>query len=180
MSTFEFVSVSVAIVLAMTLGRLMSAANDVFDKTRRDPLHIGFYILSFAGIMTTWWAQWMMAGLESWTFLEFILVMASPITLHLLVNALLSSNPSEVVSWRDYFDQNRVWIFSALLVVSLIVAVRRWLLSDDTAIPLYLAVQAVVLIWPIVSPSRRARLTVLIIWALSLVYAVRVQYTISG
>jgi hypothetical protein len=180
MSTFEFVSVSVAIVLAMTLGRLMSAAGDVFDKARRDPVHIGFYILSFAGIMTTWWAQWLMASVESWTFLEFIAVMASPITLHFLVNALLSSNPSEVTDWRDYFDRNRIWFFSALLALTLMVAVRRWFLSDDTAITFFLALQAVVLIWPLASASRLARVAVLITWGLSLVYAVSVQYTISG
>ena len=65
MSAFEFVSVSVAIVLALTLGRLMTAVNDVFATKRWDILHLGFYSLSYVGILTMWWAQWMMVEVEA-------------------------------------------------------------------------------------------------------------------
>ena len=102
MSAFEFISVSVAIVLAMTLGRLMSAVNDVFDRERLDFLHLGYYVLSYVAVMTMWWAQWMMVDVESWTFPGFVLVMASPITQYFAVHSLLSPNPSEVNNWRAH------------------------------------------------------------------------------
>ena len=138
MSAFEFISVSVAIVLALTLGRLMTAVNDVFDRRRRDYLHIGFYLFSYVGILTMWWAQWMVVGVERWTFFGFVIVMASPIAQYFTVHNLLSSNPSEVKNWRIHFEQNHRWFFSALLAMLLAVTTRRFFIADESSLPLFL------------------------------------------
>lgn len=57
--------------LAITLGKLMTAVNEVFDRNRRDLLHVGFYVLSFVAIMIMWWAQWSMVKNENWNFTVF-------------------------------------------------------------------------------------------------------------
>jgi hypothetical protein len=181
MSVFEFLSVSVAIVLALTLGRLMTAVNDVFAIKRRDILHVGFYSLSFVGILTMWWAQWMMVGVEAWTFADFVLVMASPIAQYFTVHALLSPNPAEVESWRSYLTQNHRWIFSAFLAQTIAVAARRFIVADDTSFLLlfFMGLHVSTLLWAILSNTRTAQTVVLIVWGTTLGYAVSVQFAIA-
>ena len=181
MSAFEFISVSVAIVLALTLGRLMTAVTEVFTNHRRDFLHIGFYVLSYVGILTMWWAQWMMVNVEAWTFADFVLVMASPISQYFTVHILLSSNPSEITSWRSHLSQNHRWYFTAFLAQILSVTARRYLIGDETSILLFLtlALNAGAVIWAIISTSRLAQTVVLLGWAASLSFAVVVQFAIA-
>ena len=182
MSAFEFISVSVAVVLAITLGRLINAVDDVFDRSRRDYVHLGFYILSYVAVLTMWWAQWMMTDAETWTFPGFVLVMASPIALHFAVHGLLSSNSSEVEDWRGYFEKRHRWYFSAQLISTLAVGARRIFLGgeDTVQVPLVLAVHAVVLVWAISSRARVAHWTALTTWALALGISVATQFSIEG
>ena len=182
MSAFEFVSVSVAIVLALTLGRLISAVDDVFDRSRRDYLHLGFYILSYVAVLTTWWAQWMMESVETWTFPGFVLVMASPIALYFTVHGLLSSHSSDVENWRSYFEQRHRWFFSALMVTTIAVGTRRLLLADEDSLqlPLVLGVHAAAIVWGIASQARVAHATTLITWAIALGWSVATQFSIDG
>ena len=39
MTVFEFLSVAVSIVLALTLGKLVAATPHVFSRDKRDPIH---------------------------------------------------------------------------------------------------------------------------------------------
>ena len=57
MSIFEFLSVSVAIVLALALGKLIGATVDVFNNERRDFLHYGFFLTAFVSVLVQWWSQ---------------------------------------------------------------------------------------------------------------------------
>jgi hypothetical protein len=182
MSSFEFVSVSVAIVLAITLGRLMSAVNDVFDRKRRDYLHIAFYLVSYVGILTVWWAQWMMSGIERWTFFGFALVMASPIAQYFTVHALLSANPSEVKDWRGHLNRGHRWYFSAMLALTTAVGARRFFLVEGTAelVLLMLGVNAAALVWAIVSKARLPQFVALVAWVITLGFAVVAQFAIEA
>ena len=181
MSEFEFISVSVAIVLALTLGRLMTAVNDVFAAERRDILHLGFYLLSYVAILTMWWAQWMMVDVETWTFPAFVLVMASPIVQYFTVHALLSANPSEIESWRSYLTRSHRWYFSALLAQNIAVAARRFLIAEDTSLLLLflISLNVVATLWAILSSARIAQIVVFAVWAVALGYAVAVQFAIA-
>jgi hypothetical protein len=181
MSEFEFISVSVAIVLALTLGKLMTAVNDVFATERRDILHLGFYLLSYVAILTMWWAQWMMVEVDTWTFPAFVLVMASPIAQYFTVHALLSANPSGTGSWRSYFARSRRWYFSAFLAQNIAVASRRFLVAEDTSLLLlfFIALNSGVAMWAILSSARIAQTAVLATWAVTLGYAVAVQFAIA-
>ena len=181
MSEFEFISVSVAIVLALTLGKLMTAVNDVFATERRDILHLGFYSLSYVAILTMWWAQWMMVEVDTWTFPAFVLVMASPIAQYFTVHALLSANPSGTGSWRSYLARSRRWYFSALLGQNIAVAARRFLVAEDTSLLLlfFIALNTGAAMWAILSSARIAQTAVLATWAAALGYAVAVQFAIA-
>ena len=181
MSIFEFISVSVAIVLALVLGRLMAAVQDVFDKTRRDYLHLSFYLVCYVSVLTLWWAQWMIANVERWTFLDFVLVMASPIALYFVVHSLLSSNPSKVENWRIHFERERHWFLSGLLVLTIVVALRRVVLAgeDLLQLPLVLGANLVVLIWAIASKARSVHTLALVMWVVTLGIAVTLQFEIE-
>ena len=181
MSIFEFISVSVAIVLALALGRLMSAAHDVFDRKRRDYLHLGFYLVSYAPILTIWWAQWMLVDVERWTFLDFVLVMASPMAMYFTVQSLVSSNPSDVANWRIHFDQQRRWFFSALLVTVVAVAARRVFVAEESLLrfPIFLGFNILAVAWAIASKARPVHILALVIWVVTLGYAITLQFAIE-
>ena len=181
MSIFEFISVSVAIVLALALGRLMTAAQDVFDRKRRDYLHLGFYLVCYVVVLSTWWAQWMLVGVERWTFLDFVLVMASPIALYFTVHSLVSSNPSDVENWRIHFDQQRRWFFSALLVTVVAVAARRVFVAEESLLrfPIFLGFNILAVAWAIASKARPVHILALVIWIVTLSYAITLQFAIE-
>jgi hypothetical protein len=116
---FEFISVAVSIVLALSVARLLSAVPHLLAPGRRYwvhalwavsllPLHLGF-----------WWAMWAYREVNPWTFRGFGAAMLTPAFLYLTVTVLVSDSPSTVESWRDRF-YSRHRVFFALFFVTLV------------------------------------------------------------
>ncbi len=61
-----------------------------------------------------WWRFWPLHGVSSWNFVQFLIVMGSPISLYFAAAVLVSDAPSEVSSWRDQLADAHRWYFSAL------------------------------------------------------------------
>ena len=125
MSIFEFLSVSVAIVLALALGKLIGATIDVFNKERRDFLHYGFCLAAFVGVTVIWWSQWRMVSKESWHYGEFLLLLGVPISSYLAAHVLVSNDSSRVSSWRSHFVLVHRWFFAALGAQVVLATLRR-------------------------------------------------------
>lgn len=121
MTQFEFISVAVSIVLALSLARLLTAVPHLLAPGRRYwvhglwagtllPIHLGF-----------WWAMWAYREVDPWTFRGFAAVMLTPTLLYLTVTILVSDDPGSVESWRDRFYARRrafFFLFFAALLSS--------------------------------------------------------------
>ena len=126
MTQFEFISVAVSIVLALSMARLLSAVPHLLAPDRRYwvaclwaasllPIHLGF-----------WWAIWAYREVDAWTFRGFAAVMLTPVLLFLTVTILVSDSPGTVESWRERFYSRHRVFFSLFLVALLSRALRQF------------------------------------------------------
>ena len=126
MTHFEFISVAVSIVLALSLARLLSAVPHLLAPGRRYwvpclwaasllPIHLGF-----------WWAIWAYREVDAWTFRGFAAVMLTPVLLFLTVTILVSDSPGTVESWRERFYSRHRVFFSLFLVALLSRLLRQF------------------------------------------------------
>ncbi len=145
MTQFEFISVAVSIVLALSMARLLSAVPHLLAPDRRYwvpclwaasllPIHLGF-----------WWAMWAYREVDAWTFRGFAAVMLTPALLFLTVTILVSDSPGTVESWRERFYSRHRVFFSLFLVALLSIPLRQFavlgspLPSPETGAPLFFA-----------------------------------------
>ncbi len=121
MTHFEFISVAVSIVLALSVARLLTAVPHLFAPGRRYwvqglwavtllPFHLGF-----------WWVLWAYRDVDPWTFPGFAAAMLTPALMYLTVTVLVSDSPGTVESWRErFYSRHRVFfsLFFATLLSS--------------------------------------------------------------
>ena len=178
MTIFEFLSVAVSIVLALTLGKLIAATPHVFSSRARDVIHAGFFLVTNFVVLAIWWFVWMLHDKASWNFLEFLIMMGSPVGLYLAAHLLVSDVPGEVVSWREHFATVHRWYFAAILATVIFAIVRMvWVLGDELRFALGLALLCIVVAIGIVSPRRSVHAGILIFWLVFQVFAVTQRFT---
>jgi len=119
MTQFEFISVAVSIVLALSVARLLTAVPHLLAPGRRYWVH-GLWAASLLPIhLGFWWAIWAYREVDPWTFRGFAAVMLTPGLLYLTVTTLVSDRPGSVESWRErFYARRRVFFF--LLFVTLV------------------------------------------------------------
>ncbi len=101
MTIFEYLSVAASIVLALGISKLVSSVRHVFAPGRRDWLHVVLFAYLFLAHLLQWWRFWPLHDVLSWNFIQFLIVIGSPICLYLAAAVLVSDAPSEVHSWRN-------------------------------------------------------------------------------
>ncbi len=178
MTIFEFLSVAVSIVLALTLGKLIAATPHVFSSGARDVLHAGFFLVNSFVVLVIWWMVWTLNDKASWNFLEFITLMGSPICLYLSAHILVSDEPREIDNWRVHFESVHRWYFAATLA-TVVFAILRMTLVLGAQMRLTLGFIALVIAFTvgIVSSRRSIHAGVLLFWLLFQVFAVSQQFT---
>ena len=180
MSIFEFLSVSVAIVLALTLGKLISATIDVFSKERRDFLHYGFCLTAFVGVPVIWWSQWTMVSKEAWHFGEFLLLLGVPVFSYLAAQVLVSNDSSRVSCWRSHFVLVHRWFYAALGAQVILATVRRVYIDGNPGIGLTFQGMAPVVSLSILaiglfSTKRIVHIGILLYWSALILFSVAGQ-----
>jgi len=126
MTQFEFVSVAVSIVLALSVTRLLTAAPHLLVSGRRYWVH-GLWAASLLPIhLGFWWAMWAYREVDPWTFRGFAAVMLTPALLYLTVTTLVSDSPSSVESWRERFYARRRVFFSLLFLALMSSPLRQF------------------------------------------------------
>jgi hypothetical protein len=177
-TVFEFLSVSVSIVLALTLGKLIASTPHVFASSARDSIHAGFFLVTTFVVLAIWWFVWTLNDKETWNFLEFLLMMGSPIGLYLAAHVLVSDTPAEVSSWRDHFQRIRRWYFAAILATIVFAALRTtWVFGADFTFAVGLSVLGIAFLIGIISDHRAIHAGVLVFWLLFQIFAISQRFT---
>ena len=136
MTQFEFISVAVSIVLALSLARLLRAIPQILAPDRRYWVHAVWAAVMLQIHLGFWWAFWDYREVDDWSIRAFAAVMLTPALLFLTVNALISENPTTVDSWKTHFFAQRRTFFALYLLTLLSGFFRQFaVLGDAVAIP---------------------------------------------
>ena len=135
MTHFEFISVAVSIVLALSAARLLAALPHVLAPARRYWIHALWSLALLFAHMDFWWAIWIYREIDPWTFTDFAVVMLTPALLFLTVNSLVSDNPTTIASWRTHFYATHRVFFSLYLATICSIPLRQWIVLGDASLP---------------------------------------------
>ena len=112
MNTFEYVTVAISIVLALSLGKLLSGIVVVLRSPKKDYLHIAWYFAILIAALLHWMSVWAYNDVTHWNAIQFFSVMLTPMLLYVAAHLLLSSSPEGVEDWSEYFsDISRILAF---------------------------------------------------------------------
>ena len=158
MTLFEFLTVAISIVLALSAGQLLTNIRELFDPKRRYWVH-GVWVvhLLFQHILV-WWSLWAYRDVEAWNLATFSVALLSPGLLFVCTSTLVPSYASTVASWEAHFFEVRRWFFAARSLFVIGAGLRTWLLLDKPVLESPTPVSGPILLLCIagfVFPSRR-------------------------
>jgi hypothetical protein len=130
---FEFLSVAISIVLALSAGQLLSSFREVFDPTRRFWVHATWVVHLLLLHVFTWWSLWAFRDVH-WTLATFGIILLPPVILFVCSSALVPSNASSVTSWEEHFFRVRGWFFAVRSLFIVAAGYRSWLLLDKSVL----------------------------------------------
>ena len=108
---FNYISVAVSIILAISATHLLSGLRDVIAPQRRDWLVVCWYAYLGYLHLLIWWSFFAAHNVARWNLGTFTIAMAVPASLYLAVYTLLSEAPAAVDSWKERFQKIRRWFF---------------------------------------------------------------------
>ncbi len=135
MTHFEFVSVAVSIVLALSVARLLAALLHVLAPGRRYWIHSLWSLALLFAHLDFWWTIWIYREIDPWTFTGFAVVMLTPALLFLTVSSLVSDSPTTIASWRTHFYARHRVFFSLYLATICSIPLRQLIVLGDASAP---------------------------------------------
>ncbi len=152
MTQFEFISVAVSIVLALSAARLLNAVTHLLTPGRRYWVHALWAASLLAIHLGFWWAIWIYREVDPWTFRGFASVMLTPALLYLTVSTLVSDSPAAIESWRTHFYARHRIFFSLYVAVLLSVPLRQFAVLGEASLPLAPEASGPLLLGPLLIP----------------------------
>ena len=115
MTIFEYLSVSISILLSLATVRLLNGLPHLTTSPTRYWVHVGWVIALAINIVLTWWNIWAYRQIEDWILPWFALLLLTPVTAYYLAATLIPDAPATVESWRSHFFQVRQRFFFAMI-----------------------------------------------------------------
>lgn len=125
MSHFEYVSVAVALIYALAVGRLLSGLSFSLTAKRQYWVHTVWVFTLLLISVISWWAIWGLNGV-TWTPGRFLWILCIPSLIYLRANILLGRPGDEPDSYYEYFYAQRRLFFSVGIVVAVWIALTPW------------------------------------------------------
>jgi hypothetical protein len=135
LNTFEYISIPVSIVLAIGIGKILSAISHIFSKDSRDWVFILWCLSLLGGMLSHWVSVWSLRLNEHWTAAEFFLLMLSPLLYYAAAHVLISSAPERIQSWSAHLSSVARLLLSLFLLVMCNFLVRSFVILDDFSPP---------------------------------------------
>lgn len=126
MSSFEYISVALSIVVGLALTHILRSAAAVFRRrtsVRLDALSIGWTGIILLKILAFWWSIFELDAqgiVTSWSLSSFLLLVSLAVVLYLAAALVL---PSDAPDLRVYFEEDGRWAVAAVAAYSLLAAV---------------------------------------------------------
>ena len=128
MSQFEYVSVAIALIYALAIGRVLAGITQALAPTRRYSLHAAWLIQILLTCAVQWWGLWRTSTVE-WTAFKFLWILATPSLVYVRA-AILLGTPESVPSYRDHFFQVRRTYFAIGLATPVHSSLTPWVLGQ--------------------------------------------------
>ena len=129
MTLFEFLSVAVSIVLALSAGQILLNLRDVFDPSRRYWVHALWVFHTLLLHVLVWWSLWAYRDIH-WNLATFVLVLVPAALLFICTSALVPNSSSSIDSWETHFYDVRRWFFATRSIFIVAAGFRTWFLLD--------------------------------------------------
>jgi hypothetical protein len=125
MSHFEYVSVAIALMYAIAVGRLLGGLSISMTESRRYWIHTTWIVVLLLVSVAAWWAMW--RGNEvTWTPIRFLWALSMPAIIYLRAAVLLGRPEEAPDSFYDHFYEVRPLFFSLGLAVAIFIALTPW------------------------------------------------------
>lgn len=121
MSTFEYISVLVSIILGMGIARLVAGVAAVVARWQHVSLygpHAVLVLLVFVLHIQEWWAFFDLRSYEAWRLPVFLFVVLYPINLYILAHLLFPVRWKRQQSLREFYELHyrKLYVFLAALI----------------------------------------------------------------
>ena len=128
MSHFEYVSVAIALLNALVVGRLLSALASAMDRERRYWVHAAWVFALILVAALQWWGFWGWRDV-AWTPIRFLSALSVPGLLFVQTTVLVGETPGSASSFRDHFYDSRILFFSLGMASGVNIALGPWILG---------------------------------------------------
>lgn len=142
MTLFEYLAVSVSIVLSLGVIRILDGLPLVLSRDRRHWIHV-LWVGNVLGMhIQLWWMFWSYHGVVAWSYPKFILVLIAPAIAYSLALTLVTRDPDGIVSWLDHFYRVRTRFFFLFALAFCGIALSTWTVLDQPFLHPVRAIQA--------------------------------------
>ena len=173
MSHFEFISIAVSIIFAMTLGRLVASLPEITSRPNRDYLQLAFVVAFIVHQILFWWRIWQLNSIEQWNFLEYFLIIAAPLANYLTAVALVGTQGASEGNEKPF---SHGWFFYTLAATWAISAFNTWYLLDIR--PYFLAAMTLVALAGALFDKRWIHYVILGLMVVAFCLTVAVEFTL--
>ena len=121
---FEFITVAISIIYALSIARCLDALPSSFEPSRRYWVHFTWLCVKLVNPAIIWWSLWGLKEQESFSFAAFLGLLVIAATLYLQIVALVTTDPRAVSDWRSHYYAKRRLFFGVniALLLQLILA----------------------------------------------------------
>ncbi|MFT4614397.1 MAG: hypothetical protein ACI9NT_001542 [Bacteroidia bacterium] len=119
MTLFEYITVAISMVLALTIVHGLDGLAHVYDEKRRYSVHAVWFALKLFHPLLLWWSMWGLRDIATWNFLAFVLGVAGPTFLYLQISTLIPRRPDRVTDWKEHYFSVRKRFFLANIALVL-------------------------------------------------------------
>src|SRR3954447_15826271 len=122
MSSFEFISILMSIVLGLGVTNLLAGAGRAFYRRKQTPMDEVHIVLTLATLLLlalNWWVAFKWNRDVVWSFDKFLALMVWTIALYMLTTFLYPPDLSAEEEGRNRFEGNRSGYYSAMIAFCL-------------------------------------------------------------
>ena len=133
MSEFDYLGVLISIVLGLGITQLLSGFARWLELRSTAPIYppaLMWALFLLVVHVQTWWSMFGLRAHNTWTFLQFAVVLAQPILLYLLA-ALVFPSAGADVRGEAAFNRHRPWFFGLLLALLVLSLAKDLILSGS-------------------------------------------------
>ncbi len=150
MTTFEYLSVFISIVIGLGVVRVLGGVAEILNRKEVRPywVHSTWVAYFVVWLPYFWWFTFDWRFQETWTFSVFIFVVIFAMLVYLSTVLLVPTRRSELESLKDYFYRVRPRFFSVWALVMVADVIDTFLKPGNLADvgPSYLPVMAVIIL----------------------------------